>query len=321
MYGNGGANRRSFSSGAMSWRAHPVLDGHEQHLHDPNKDKMFGKKGIRLLVGISILLQSVSCATTTPSETARTQSVGTAPQTAIPSLEEVRSSFDRGYEIIAGLVGANRDPRYAYVRELVSFRKAYVRWAEISGDAYRALEDGSVGGAWLVVVPRDNALNESMTAALQVNEGDDFIVLHIKQERISDQWAGLFLVHELSHLLDLLSGREPPNAPREQFLIGELRACAAELTAARLFSDGSFEAEIDLLLEKLKPASMEDLYRKLGETDAREFLPLDKALGGVNPESDVELSLRLGFYITTTCIRYAETSKSKDLLTIFDKLY
>jgi hypothetical protein len=282
------------------------------------------KKDKIMYVSVVFLLVA-ACTTTSPSPPPAPQEADSRSpiQTPVePTPEEVRSAYNRGYEmILETLADSNQDTTYESLYNLKSFKEKWVRWAELRGNAYYPLEDGYRGTAWLVVVPPGNDYLAKMEATLQVYATESLVVLNIKPERVTSQWAGIFLFHELSHLMDRLYQIEPLNPSREQFLQGELRAYQAELLAANLQSDGNLDRQMDVLISKLHPSSLGDLVQKCRLMDLSEYALLDSALGNIRPESEAEVSIRLGFYLLSISIRYAQLNDSREIPSIIDYLY
>ena len=238
-------------------------------------------------------------------------------------VSEVRSSYDRGFEIIAvALSQQSQNSIYAELEKLKNFRQEMIRWGELRGEVFYARESGPRKGALLVVVPQGHHVINEMISTLQTYATPKFRALLIKPEKITDQWAGIFLVHELSHLMDYCNGIEPDNATRKQFLEGEIRAHRLEFMAANLLSKGAIQKQIDALLIQWQLKSYDELFDKFKDSDFYKWYVLEEAMDSKAPASYNEAGLRNGFYITSTMLRYTDVHKlnEKELLKAFETI-
>jgi hypothetical protein len=270
---------------------------------------------------IATALFGVGCATT---PTIPTLATATPARSAEEIAEAVRLSYNRGFERLAlSLAEQGHDPSYARLQQVKNFRERWVRWAELDGNIYRALEGGYTGGAWITVVPPGHEVLKRMVATLQVESNPTLTVLLVKPEMITERWAGIILVHELSHLMDRLYQVEPMNPTREQFLEGELRAYEAEILAASLLTRGALERQMDMLLAQWRPASHEELIDRVRAIDPADWDKLETTMASAVPESMAEQSLRGGFYVIALSIRFAGTQPDgkKAALAAIDYLY
>lgn len=225
-------------------------------------------------------------------------------------VEAVRLAYDRGFRQLAdALPQQASDSPLVKVQQVKDFRQRWVRWAALDGRAYRALEGGYTNGAWLVVVPPGHDMLAQMVATLQVRLEVDppLTVLLIRPELVSERWAGIFMVHELSHLRDRLYELEPLTPTREEFLQAEMRAYEVELLAASFLSQGEIERQMDALLVEWKPSSPEDLVERVRHISAADLSLLEAAMQGPPAASRAESTLRGGFYIMAFSLRYART--------------
>ncbi len=229
---------------------------------------------------------------------------------ATPDIEQrVRDRYDQAFlALTQGLPQQTAGTPLERLGIIAEFRRDWVRWAKLDGASYTALESARAGSAWMVVVPPGHPALDAMASTLEVRaeSGGRLHILLIKPQMVSQTWAAIFLVHELSHLLDRVTGLEPSEPTREQFLLGELRAYETELVAADFVSQGRISAAIRTLTDRWPSAALEEipgLVNRLGEGDWRN---LDSAMGAVPPESEAERGLRGGFYLVAAALIHAQ---------------
>jgi hypothetical protein len=240
----------------------------------------------------------LGAACTTVPRSPRSQNA--APQSTSQVADTVRLAYNRGFERLAAKIPEqSAGSRYDRLQRLKSFREEWVRWAELKGSAYHALEGGYERGAWMVVVPPGHEVLNQMVATLEVrNEFNPALtVLLVKPVSLSEPWSGIVLAHELSHLMDRVYQTEPLNPTREQFLEGELRAYEIEQLAASLLSQGELEERMDRLLASWQPSSHEEILDRFRNMPASEWDSLEAALASPAPHSEAEMKLRAGFYV------------------------
>jgi hypothetical protein len=251
---------------------------------------------------LALVLVLAGCATVQPPRVAVEPAAPAAP----PTEAEVRAIYDRGFErLMAALPAAASGSPLQALHQLKAFRAERVHWAELRGTRYVALEPGRTNDAWLVVVPPTSPLGQDMEYSLQVHATETLTALHVRQARISELWAGIFLVHELSHLLDRVFDLEPLGPTRKQYIEGEARAYNLELMAISEVAKGSLEREVDRLLAAWQPKSEREAAARVSGLTAAEVKALDDAVAGGPALSEPEAALRGGLYTIACVFRYA----------------
>lgn len=258
----------------------------------------------RLVRGLALIaLLSAGCASAPDWTVSPPDSAGKSPAQVT---QDVRLDYDRGFDQVAALLPENsQDPGHATLGQVIKFRKWGAVWAELASDDLRTIEEGYWNASLIVVVPPGHEALDHMVATLQVDVLPEVILLAIKPERVSERWAGLFMIHELSHLMDRAVGTEPRNPTREQFLQGELRAYEIEVTAANLVSNSALGKQIDHWLEKWRPSTHEELLERARSMGASVMASLETSMGSTRPLSEAELSMRFGFYVMAFLLRHA----------------
>jgi hypothetical protein len=251
---------------------------------------------------LALLLALAGCATVQPPRETVEPTAAAGP----PTEAEVRAIYDRGFErVMAALPAAPSGSPLQMLHQLNAFRAERVHWAELHGTQYLALQPGHTNDAWLVVVPPTSPLGEEMEYSLQVHATETLTALHVRQARISELWAGIFLVHELSHLMDRVFDLEPLKPTRRQYIEGEARAYNLELMAISAVARGSLEREVDRLLAAWQPKSEREAAARVSSLAAAELKALDDAVAAGPAFSEPEAALRGGLYTIACVFRYA----------------
>jgi len=228
---------------------------------------------------------------------------------------EARDTYNDGINYVLGQVtGFRKEGEHMgcdFIRELREFRKNRVRWAGLQGDSIHALESATMGDAWMIAVPHDHRLMENPNT-LRVERFSAGHVLYIKPYAMTREWAGILGAHELQHLHDFVTGTEPPNPNRAQYIEGEVRAYSTELTAADIFSQGKFTPALDEVLRHI-PGGQEQIIGLQDNTDMLVAISrnLDASITSQAPLSSAEGSMRAAFYMFALAFRHAE-QQAKD---------
>lgn len=232
----------------------------------------------------------------------------------LDALDETPQPVDTIKSIYKGMLGAlgdtvaknhkylsAEDTRILY--ELDTFRQNHVRWASLTPDScMMADESGKIGDAWIFVVPPSHSMMQTQKATHSMNYDNAGLnpYLSILPYNMTPRWAGLGVVHELSHLRDAVLGLEPlVGRTRDQYLEGEHRAYSIERSLAFAYSEGRLQQALETLVREA-----------LGQGDAmtamksfvNQRLPaisrsLDMCLEPQQPKSQSELGMRQGLYV------------------------
>lgn len=227
-------------------------------------------------------------------------------------LAELRNLYDRGFEQVIGSLMEGDSAINRPLFELRRFRDESVGWAELRGSAFYALEDGYRSGGWLVVVPPGHDLLSRMQSTLQLDPNPQLNVILIKPEGVTELWAGLFLIHELSHLADRALGAESPEPDVEEYLMGELRAFGLEMMAANGVTRGDFYRRLDRVLDEWQAGSVEEFVHRVRSMTVADVEKISAPVLSELAASDAERRLRNGFYSVALLIRYAERKRLPD---------
>jgi hypothetical protein len=123
---------------------------------------------------------------------------------------------------------------------------------------------------------------------------------------VTDVWAGLLLVHFLSHLQDAMRGDPRTDLSHEQMLQGEVPIYWRELAAADLLAQGRLRPALDSLIGRWQPVSVLDLAERADTLDLTDVRYLNSTLPGDGALSEAELVDRASFFAPALLIRFAE---------------
>ncbi len=189
------------------------------------------------------------------------------------------------------------DPLAEHLRELKHFRASSLRGATLKDNAIIGIEHCFAGTSWMVIVPPDHWKIAELKSPASVDVHHAMNIMHIKPVKMTREWAGLLTLHELQHLNDFVTGREPKNPNRKQYIEGEVRAYSSEMIAAEILTKGKFWRTLDAVCREYKfhtPDGLQSL------TDAKTLNRLSRDLDGAitaeKPLSFDEANIRQGFY-------------------------
>jgi hypothetical protein len=180
-----------------------------------------------------------------------------------------------------------------------------------------SLESGTYNGGLLVVAPPGHPLAKGPT--LQVPPRTDLNMLQILPHAMTKEWAGIALIHELEHLENFATGKEPRPASRSQYIEGEVRAFSAEIAAFQLVTGNRFIPTAVSMWRLFSSAAgypTEGLTQKQsGHMTQALAVEADALLGCPPPQSGAEAATRLGFYhIGGSLVRASVQTSNPDIL-------
>lgn len=223
---------------------------------------------------------------------------------------KLRSTYDSGFKrIMNGIPYETNDPDLERLSIIKKLRDGFTYWAELRGDTYFSLEDGNTGGAWLTIIPPNHPQMHAQKGLVQIDHNHDLNAVLIKPVNITQEWAGIILIHELSHLYDRMSGHEPLHGSRSEFLQGEVDAYSVEIDAINHFTKGRFDEALVQHLEGLKVDDPTKLVAEV-KTSPQKWHPvfsdLDRVINKSSPLSQGEGALRRGLYIIALGFKFID---------------
>lgn len=212
------------------------------------------------------------------------------------SPEKIRSIYDRGFGLIMGSVPDQNDRFNAEkLREIEKFRRSLVDWVEIRGDGYYPLKSGFRKPAYMAVIPPNHYLLDENGPLLQMDSAHGNNVLKIRPYNIAPEWAGIGLIHELSHLRDRALQLEAEHPSRREWLEGELESYELEIDGMNHFTKGRFKNALLAQIEQFNLESTDDVG--FNQDWDRILLNLDQATTGKPPLSMAEAGNRQALYM------------------------
>ncbi len=234
---------------------------------------------------------------------------------------ETQHMFHHGMDYILGQVfDAPQDHEHSsapLLRNLKGFRKDHARWATLQGRGIVALESGSKNDAWMAVVPQSSEILleqiEQKHTAMVRREPGGVKLMRVLPMGFTREWAGLVGVHELEHLENAYTGKEPEHATRDEYIEGEIRAYSVEIGAANILSCGRFTQTMDAMIDLFKWRTYGDI-RSMHNSPMMLILAnnLDTYITPNAPKSQAEARLRLGLYSVAVGFRLAEREAAGD---------
>jgi hypothetical protein len=251
------------------------------------------KKQFSLLISLSFL-----CLTAQAGERLSTGEFGRLEAKKYSNVEAVKAVYSKSFtNAVKGL------PDAAAFQNLSS--KMLWGVAKSDGTVY-SLETGQSPQALFVIYDLIHPKLKEKGVTLQTS-GESQPMILMRPDEMTEDLAGIFLIHELSHVLDILNKTESADSA-----VNELRAYAHQKIAANAISGGKFDKALDEVLKKHKIINASDLV-KIKAKESKKFDsyldPIDKALAKSAPASLAEAEMRLGFYILALEIRRQENSK------------
>lgn len=224
----------------------------------------------------------------------------------------LRQGLDQVAPLVDELPAGKLRERAVAVRDLIDV----MLWCEASHGGVIARHDGVDSRVWLVMLPDNqmHLLKAGNTFQTSV-DGDGTIHINVHAVPFTPLWAGLGLVHELSHAYDYYSGIEPIHPSQDEMARGEIRAFLLEmalldrLTAGRLttaLSDPASRPQFNPD-DYSSNSDKELIYRVESQTIGPGALP---------PKSTDEINLRGGLFMAATflanCWRTADPTQVVD---------
>ena len=217
------------------------------------------------------------------------------------------AAYKKGAEQIMGVIPDNISDRDNDLFPL-SFIKREVfpitGWGHIQRDNQMiALSNGKIGGCWIMFYNHDHSNLEIPGPTLMTSRIDGLVTVVARPDRISEKWAGIFLVHELSHVYDELSGVSHPSG------FSELVAYDLEMRAYNLLSKNKFTPLLDEIIHSKNLQTVAELATDI-KNDSKHLrmiiTKIESRLNEVPALSISERQMRDGFFVTSLAIRIGE---------------
>ncbi len=189
------------------------------------------------------------------------------------------------------------------IYDLDRFRTQRVKWASLTpSGGMLAQEPGKIGDAWIFVVPPGHPMIKTQTAVHSMNVDNSGLnpYLSILPYDMTEKWASMAALHELSHLRDHVLGVESfEGKTRDQYLEGEHRAYSVERALAFAYSDGRLQQTLQTVVSKALQSAdpMQALNALVNHELPGISQSLDQCIDPNPPKSQGELGVRQGLYV------------------------
>lgn len=231
------------------------------------------------------------------------------PSDLYASATELMEAYDSSFRSLFYRHVSRTGDDFEQLALLYNFYMNYSIWARVMNDGN--LVSISKGRSNLILAayePGHPYLKEP-GPTLITHRGEN-IEIHMRPQRISKDIAGIFLVHELSHVMDFIN-----NTAVEEFEVNETKAYFHEKKAANIAYDGALDKGLDKVLAILKPGDVGDLISirqtPEGRLRLQELLiDIEKTMRIEPPQSEADAEMRLGFYTVALEIRRQENANA-----------
>jgi hypothetical protein len=209
-------------------------------------------------------------------------------QSWMDALDRARPGNERGYS-----------PRLS---QLLDDVRPAMAWGVLQSDNRMiARSSGSLAGVWAMVIAPDHDWLSMPGPTLANRITDGLNVIHIRPDKVTERWAGILLVHEMSHALDVRQ------APHKQGCSVEFDAYRVEAEALSVVLDGKWEEVLDTVVAQQEFSSHERLLASVENGRiARAIGEIERRLAEPSPLSAAEREMRDGFYVVSLIDRIQE---------------
>jgi len=217
---------------------------------------------------------------------------------AKPSSEESLLCYQQGLAQTIPLIKDHPDPR---LQQLAAFA-SQVKWRQVS--TKQEIQQLAPGSVWFAVIDPQK-INNHYLLDIQVPWTN---VAQIKPIGVSKTWAGIFLIHETSHLYDYY-GKIPHLKPSpRQIIESEVRAYQSEIKVINLVSQGKFSQKIQETLKVYGWGKEQEILRLYFTPNAPEMISIQNQLDNTTCKtvSKEERMLRNVTYITALGFAWLE---------------
>ncbi|MBD9480488.1 hypothetical protein [Pseudoxanthomonas sp. PXM02] len=166
-------------------------------------------------------------------------------------------------------------------------------WLAADGSLF-ALYPGKRDGVWGFVIETGHPLLDVPSATLSSTDLDGINAIRIRPDRFTPRWAGVFMVHELSHAFDARNEVAGAAACKREF-----DAYVVERQYYDLANDNRLSRALDGMIATLglrRPEDVPALFAADRDRLADALAELERTLAEPPEASDAEREMRDGFY-------------------------
>lgn len=222
---------------------------------------------------------------------------------------EVMGLYKNSIETIFTSAAAVTSGRTLDAQPVLAFKTLFdsMIWAQIGNDhIVIALNSGNLGKSIFAILTPDNEELKIPGATLHASHNPKYNSVIIRPSPMSSKWAGVFLMHELSHVRELNKGQ---NFSRGKT---EFHAYRVEMQALNIVTDGKYFEALDAALSQLAIGSVEEFVAFIkNKTDARKtsiLSELEEKIAAFTdwPASPQEREMRHGLNTVALVLRFYE---------------
>lgn len=260
----------------------------------------------RKLSYVALILVLVSCAPQSirrPGGTAQSEYLR-QPVTQFAGIEDAYETYRAGIARIMEIVPDDPDVQPSPLRKLSEYKGIYknLGWSRVARDnTIYAMTPGHVPGYWVSFVELDHPGLKARGSTLHVElNKNNFVAVIVRPDKISERWAGIFLVHELSHAKEDLEKRSSG---------GEASECNEYDLEKMMYNQITRNKFDGVLDEVLNAYSLSDVDELLGKGAVRisDYLhEIDHKMDEDVGLSIAETEMRHGFYLMAMVLRLSE---------------
>jgi hypothetical protein len=178
-------------------------------------------------------------------------------------------------------------------------------WGEIRADnKMLAITSGRTDAPWGMVVAPDHPRLAEPGPTLRTGPDGGVLIVTIRPDAMSQRWAGIFMVHELSHLADHGTASDAIGCRAEH------EAYKVEREIVNLLSDDRFDVALDTVLDDQGIRTASELQEMLASDThdrlAAAISTIERLLEESLPLSTAEREMRDGFYVMALIERLGE---------------
>lgn len=178
-------------------------------------------------------------------------------------------------------------------------------WGHLQDDGtMSALSNGSRSGVWVIVVDPGNPRLEQVGPTMTTVDESGITVIMVRPDLLTERWAGIFLIHEMSHALD------HRDAPDKNGCALEFDAYRVERETFNRLTEARFDKILDAEITQQGYTSVGDLLRALNHPSQDEFAAvldsIERKLSEPEALSAAEREMRDGFFLMSLVDRIGE---------------
>lgn len=256
----------------------------------------------------------------------------TGPRKALSPME-TKKQFDEGMQrIFAGAEkgfaksdsSAEWTAALGQVERMRNFYAKDVGWGEERDGMIRSMESRGVPKSWCVALSPESPRCGPEGHILSVNKENGLLRLLIQPWQIDDRWAGLFMIHELTHMERMANGTYVKGGATE-YANEELIAYQTEYLTAMAMTEGKLERWLDAAIATHGVTGTDDIISRVPMLTLSQ--DLDALSGCKPPKNPGDASLRGGFYTVAMALRLHEKlsrdpmERTEKNLTFIKRLY